>query len=159
MNSRVCRMMADGCDTHSGPLTMTTQSGTSYVLGRRMSARSTVVISFWRRSMLRRPRPTLRSGWKWHEMETEFAYFCRRAFEERRRALLSSTRRAREAHLVLAAELESLGRAIDAKERREQFCDVNAPQSAKSSRPCDSQFTGVARNCAAGWRHPHSKVM
>lgn len=60
-------------------------------------------------------------------METEVAYFARKAAEERRRAGLSTVPRAKELHMFLAEDLESLGRTIGAKQRRALFYDVNAP--------------------------------
>jgi hypothetical protein len=60
-------------------------------------------------------------------VETEVAYFARKAAEERKRAGLSATSQAKELHMFLAEDLESLGRTIGAKQRRARFYDVNAP--------------------------------
>ncbi len=59
------------------------------------------------------------------EMETEGAYFLRKATEERDCALIGLGS-ARDAHLGTAEYLESLARAIEAKRRRLCFYDANA---------------------------------
>lgn len=62
-------------------------------------------------------------------MESEFAYFQRRALEERQWGLAGLTPSAREAHLTMAEHLESMARAIHAQECRRCFHDVNAAAS------------------------------
>jgi hypothetical protein len=50
-------------------------------------------------------------------MEADVAYFSRRAFEERVRALQAPDPRARRAHLELAARYQDFSAAIAARER------------------------------------------
>ena len=58
-------------------------------------------------------------------METEVAYFQRRASEEREYGVKGLTAPARQAHLSMADHLESLARAIEATERRRNFYVVD----------------------------------
>lgn len=77
--------------------------------------------------------------WTSTEMETESAYFRRRASEEKRRGKNGAN-----AAVKIADDLESLARAIDAERRRRNFYDVNAsrgvirrPSTTVSERPCE----------------------
>lgn len=58
-------------------------------------------------------------------METEVAYFNRRAAEERRCGSAGEGG-AKAAHLALADKLEGLARTIEAEQRRQLFYDVKA---------------------------------
>lgn len=62
----------------------------------------------------------------WVEMETEVAYFHRRALQERERSRNGVSAAAKLAHLATAEHLESYARAVEAVQRRRAFHDVNA---------------------------------
>ena len=64
-------------------------------------------------------------------METEAAYFYRRASEEREWSRDDGSADAKLAHLSMAEYLESLARAVEAKRRRLSFYDVNASHAAR----------------------------
>lgn len=67
-------------------------------------------------------------AWTCVEVETETAYFHRRASEEEQRGVNEANGAAKMAYLSGADDLESLARAIEAERRRRNFYDVNAPQ-------------------------------
>ena len=67
-------------------------------------------------------------------IETEIAYFRRRAVEERER-VRGANMAATAAHLRMAEYYMSLARAVEAEQRRRQFYDVNVHRPAPSSAP------------------------
>lgn len=58
-------------------------------------------------------------------METEAAYFYRRASQEREWSRVDGSATNKLAHLSMADYLESLARAVEASRRRLAFHDVN----------------------------------
>jgi hypothetical protein len=59
-------------------------------------------------------------------MQSDRAYFARRASEERTAALQTRHKAVRQAHTQMAERYEELARAIAADERRLEFWSVNA---------------------------------
>ena len=72
------------------------------------------------------PHASGKRNQSWVEMETEVAYFHRRALQERERSRNGASAAAKLAHLVTAKRLESFARAVEAVQRRLTFYDVNA---------------------------------
>lgn len=70
----------------------------------------------------------------WVEVETEVAYFHRRAVQERERSRNGASAAAMLAHLATAKHLESYARAVEAVRRRRTFYDVNASKGTGCDR-------------------------
>lgn len=64
------------------------------------------------------------------KIETEVAYFQRRALQERERGRKSGRLAGKLTHLTKAEQLDSLARAVEAAQRRLTFYDVNAVRGA-----------------------------